>query len=393
MNIHGHCKVELTDVKTGNTEVQEHGNLITKALHYFYKPGGITNPTAFNSENFRENAITYMLGGLMCLDTALTESNEIIRVPTGVGMTANGAKGILNSGSPTELGSYNETESGWQQDGSWKMVWDWTTSQGNGDIKCVCLTSILEGYKGIGNKSLTNKTNNIATISTYNSIVSKGLGEYPNILGYANNKLYVYNNYQGRLNNTLSDRVNKMIVNEYAYPFTVVDVRDSTSERLLNSYEITIPSPLNGKGAEYVYAIMDAYCKNGISYILVGAYYNATNPTIADECYVLKLNLSTHAFTECIALTASGSNNNIWGISDKWVIMGKEAIEFDNSSNTINLTDDGNVITTVYDGTNGTMKALSTDIFEGVYNRDYARIMHIDMTTEKILHYIGVSSQ
>lgn len=386
MNIKGKTIIELSDAKTGKlVQKTEDNNMLTNALTYFYKQGGMTNPTAFNADGLRgADVIPNLLGGILCLDTALSEDATIVRVPAGVGMTANGAYNVLNTGNPPELGSYNENESGWQQDGSFKMVWDFTTSQGNGTVACVCLTSRLEGYKGIGNKaSNTAKTANILTIENYNGGWGKGLGEYPTILGYHDNKLHVFNRYQGRLNWTLSDLVDKMTVNEYSYPVTSIDIRETMEARLLNTYELTIPSPLHGQGGSVVYAVMDSYCKNGIAYIMVGGYYNPSNPTISGEVYVLKYNIANHAFTDCIALTADGANNNIWGISDKYVIIGKEAIEFDNPANAIDLADAGDIITTVYDGTIGKMKAFDSDTFEGYYSRDgWSHILRADIDAE-----------
>jgi hypothetical protein len=156
MKIKGKTIIELNDAKTGKlVQRTEDNNMLTNALTKFYKQGGITNPSAFNAGAIRSDALHYLLGGVLLLDTALTEDADIIRVPTGVGMTGNGVYDVLNSGNPTELGSWNETESGWQQDGSYKMVWDYTTSQGNGTIACVCLTSLYGGYRGAGNKSGT----------------------------------------------------------------------------------------------------------------------------------------------------------------------------------------------------------------------------------------------
>ena len=387
MNIHGKTIIELSDAKTGKlVQKTEDNNMLTNALTYFYKQGGMTNPTAFNADILRgADVITNLLGGILCLDTAINEDATIVRVPAGVGMTANGAYNVLNTGNPPELGSYNENESGWQQDGSFKMVWDFTTSQGNGTVACVCLTSRLEGYKGIGNKaSNTAKTDNILVIESYNGGWGKGLGSDRCLVGYYGNKMHVLNERQGMIH-PYTVPIDKVTFNEYSYPVTEIDVRESISARLLNSYEITIPSPLHGKGGsgELHYAIIDTYCKNGISYILIGGYYNSTNPTIAGECYVLKYNVATHTFTDCIALQATGDNNNIWGISDKYVIIGKEAIEIADPTNKIALADAGNIITTVYDGTIGKMKAFDSDTFEGYYSRDgWAHILRADVDAE-----------
>jgi hypothetical protein len=234
MNIKGHCKIELTDVKTGRKEVEEHDNMLTKALYYFYDQAGMTNPSAFNASAIRTDALNQLLGGVMCLDTALTESDEIVRVPAGVGMTANGARGVLNSGNPTELGSYNEIESGWQQDGSFKMVWDWTTSQGNGTIACVGLSSLYGGMKGIGNKSLTNKSNPFNS-SNYNSLVGGIGGIVGIVLGYKNNKIYAVESIYG---------VTEWTINVYDAQFTTIDIRDTMTARLIESKTCSIPASI-----------------------------------------------------------------------------------------------------------------------------------------------------
>jgi hypothetical protein len=58
----GHCKIELTDVNTGKVETIEHDNMVTKALEYFFKKGGITNRSAFNASYINSNMLYYLLG-------------------------------------------------------------------------------------------------------------------------------------------------------------------------------------------------------------------------------------------------------------------------------------------------------------------------------------------
>ena len=233
MNIKGRCRIELTDVCTGRKEIEEHDNMITKALEYFYGKGGFTNPSAMNASILRTNALYYMLGGVMCLDTALTESNEIVRVPAGVKMTANGARDQLNSGNPSELGSFNQNESGWQQDGSLKMVWDWTQSQGNGDIKCVCLSSVYGGFNGIGNPSNTSKANPW-TISNWNSATAlSGISGIP--LAYKNNRVYALEKF---------DNVTEWTINIYEFPYSVIDMRATNTARLVNTITVQIPASI-----------------------------------------------------------------------------------------------------------------------------------------------------
>lgn len=348
----GHCKIELTDVNTGKVETVEHDNMVTKALEYFFRKGGITNRSAFNASYINSNMLYYLLGGVMCLDTAIEENAEIIRVPSGIGMTANGARDVSNNTNPTELGTYNDVESGWQNDGSFKMVWDWTTSQGNGTINSVCLTSIYAGMAGIGNKSLTSKGNSFSA-GNYNS--ATGLSGYEGIpLGYYDNKLYCLQAVAG---------VEKWTIKRYDFPYTQVDVRDTMTARLIDEIEVSIPSTIQnlraGDGSASTYARYDAMRvisqKGTHTYMLIMAsensyvgaywreYFDDSNPW-----YAVDYDMSTGTVT-AIALTptntgipALGSGqgvNYLGGISDKWVVIGNTAVEKANLANAVEMSD------------------------------------------------------
>lgn len=351
MNIKGHCKVELKDVKTGRVEAQEHDNMLTKALEYFYGKGGFTNTSAMNASILRSNALYYMLGGVMCLDTALEGSNEIVRVPAGVGMTANGARDQLNSGAPTELGSYNDTESGWQQDGSLKMVWDWTTSQGNGDIKSVCLSSAFGGFKGIGNKTSLESKSNPWAIGNYNSVSGlSGISGIP--LGYKDNKLYSLQAITG---------VEKWTIKVYDFPYSQIDIRDTSTAREVDEIEVSIPSIIQNLrassgsgGTQAVYGKMyTIFQKGNHVYMLLlcsegsyvasywREYFNNDNPWYAIDYDMANGIVSAIALipsnTGIPALSDAQGANYLAGISDKWVIIGNTAVEKANLANSIDI--------------------------------------------------------
>lgn len=353
MNIKGHCKVELKDVKTGRVEAQEHDNMLTKALEYFYGKGGFTNTSAMNASILRSNALYYMLGGVMCLDTALEESNEIVRVPAGVGMTANGARDQLNSGAPTELGSYNDTESGWQQDGSLKMVWDWTTSQGNGDIKSVCLSSAFGGFKGIGNKTSLESKSNPWNISNYNSVSAlSGISGIP--LGYKDNKVYSLQAIAG---------VESWTIKRYDFPYSQIDIRDTSTAREIDEITVSIPSIIQnlrtGDGSSSGFGRYDAmrqiFQKGDHVYILIMASENSYIATwwreyFSDEYpwYAVDYDIA-NGTVSAIALTPTNTGipalpdaqgaNYLAGISDKWVIIGNTAVEKANLANAVEFED------------------------------------------------------
>lgn len=326
-NFKGEVTIELTDAKTGKTERVQNHNMVTKALKYFYMQGGITNPTAFNAEAIRTAAIDYLLGGMYCLDTALTEDTEIIRVPAGVGMTANGVKGVLNTGNPTELGSYNETESGWQQDGSLKMVWDFSTSQGNGTIAAVCLTSMFAGFQGIGNGSLTNKANTISP-GAYNSVRAKGIPSGLQVIGYYDNNIYTIDN-----NPNSWGGITTQDIKVYKFPYKKIDVRNIQGEELVETLTVTVPAALQNipKPRSYI----GATCQKGVlTYMIIISEDNSDNVSYSKRAYVAIWNNETRAFVNGYAVEPSGIEDyqNIVGITPTRAILGNYSIDYTNQA-------------------------------------------------------------
>lgn len=324
--IKGHTMIDLTNVKTGKTEHWEDDNMVTNALTYFMAQGGMTNPTALNNY-IRGDIIKYLLGGVMLLDTALTERATNVRVPAGVGMTANGAMEILNSEAPTELGSWNATESGWQQDGSLKMVWDWTTSQGNGTINCVSLTSRYQGMRGIGNKSGGSKGNSVS-LNEYN--VDSNYFIDGTILGYNDNKAYTI---------TTMDDVSAFEVRVVPFPVTSQDVRDTpTTRRVIETVTLAIPEAMQNTGFN---RLKTMYSANGHAYGLFAVYVPYSG--VSRFAYVLDFNCSTKTGTwqtidfTALGLTSVNMNDCNVGISPTHIIADKYLIELANTANNYEL--------------------------------------------------------
>lgn len=346
MNIHGKTIIELSDAKTGNlVKRTEDNNMLTNALSLFYKQGGMTNPTAFNAEALRSDALHYLLGGMLCLDTALSEDATIVRVPAGVGMTANGAYNVLNTGNPPELGSWNENESGWQQDGSYKMVWDFTTSQGNGTVACVCLSSWYAGMQGIGNKSLTNKANSVSS-DAYNSIRAKGIDatQYNQVIGYHGNKIYVINNNPNAFGNKTS--IDVMV---YKFPYSEIDVRNIQGAELIETKTVELPSAVQNIQMTRTYA--GATCQKGnLTYMMLISEANADNVSYSSTGYVLIWNNQTETFTNAYVVNPSGIEDyhNIVGITPTRAILGNYSIDYANLADVETLTDGLNIAEHTY---------------------------------------------
>ena len=344
LNIKGRCRIELTDIKTGRKEVEEHDNMLTKALYYFYDQAGMTNPSAFNASELRSNALYQLLGGVMCLDTALTESDEIVRVPSGIHMTANGARDVVNNTNPSELGTYNDLESGWQQDGSLKMVWDWTQSQGNGDIKAVCLSSRYGGMLGIGNKSSQTYKTNAINPNIYNSgaISLEGVQGIP--VAFKDNVIYCVQTFYG---------VTEWTVRKYRLPLTVIDVRDSITARFLEEVTVQIPAEIqnlvNSSGGA---GMAETYFQKGnVGVIYIGKKHDENGyPTVFfdndNPAYIIKYDVSTGTVTAQVLNTTNtgislprvAQNAIYYGASDEYAVIGNNIVELANLANVRTIT-------------------------------------------------------
>lgn len=158
--VKGHTKIELTDVKTGKKQVIEKDNAFQAGVlaKYMRSMGAYNNNPYANGTWAGQPIWRNLCGGIFCFRDAIDLTNgEVEYMPAGNEMVANGAYMVNNAGTPIELGSYNEVESSTSGNDSVTFVYDWLTSQGNGTISCVCLTTEIGGYIGYGNKSGTRK--------------------------------------------------------------------------------------------------------------------------------------------------------------------------------------------------------------------------------------------
>ena len=171
MKIKGHTEIQLTNVRTGEVKTYHDDNMMTNGLAEFMKNHGMLCGTPF-TDAVKNDLINTLLGGILLFDTALTESAGNTRLTDGIKMTANAAQGVTHTGNPSELGSYDANESGWQNAAHtvYRHVFTWTTSQGNGRIAAACLTSKPHGYVGEGNStSKTQVTDNNLNLFTYSN--------------------------------------------------------------------------------------------------------------------------------------------------------------------------------------------------------------------------------
>ena len=277
MGIKGKTVFELTDVNTGKVEKYEDCNMITNGLQEFLDPCGSWGIYPFAKDSVRNTSVRNTLtGGILLFDGNLDEDVTNTYANASLKMVGNGALGISNATTVTELGSYNSEESGVQADGSIKYVYDFLTSQANGVIQSVCLTSKVGGYMGYGNESQkrvydaglkdTEYQNNIYK---YTNFLKHGSDFYATCMMYAvYNEDAVYavdpNSVQFKPNNSTVlgelhwTKTGKIRINKYRLGVSSVGLTDyAYVNSLIGSYDVAIPQDIlnymsAGSGSYYV---------------------------------------------------------------------------------------------------------------------------------------------
>lgn len=307
--IKGHMTIELADGKTGKVvERHEDDNLVTNGIKHYFKNMGMFNSTPFYQytgqimNNNPQNLAIPLFGGLLLFDTAQEETAEHIFVSGGTKMTGNGINGYTSNDSVTEFGSYNSEESGWQSDGSFKQVWDFTTTQANGTIACACLVPRNYGAHGEGNgtskvvkTALTGMTDiawyQYAGLNQAKQLLSRadqffgaGFEAYPIYINAEDNYAIILGYKVGYYSGSQQFKAVKV-----AFPWGKFDIRDGYQNggRVLgNVQDIALPSQLDASRAwiNRPYALLGRD-SDGAFYIAVNTAgyssynFNATYPT------------------------------------------------------------------------------------------------------------------
>lgn len=138
--IKGKTKIELFDAATGTKEkeyVEE--NLVTNATKYLL---AFMNKINRQPSNEVFPIAKKALGGIMLFDSNIEEDPENIDFPSNANLV--GYADRTTNTSDAMRGSLNSLETV-DTDTGFVSVWDFGTSQANGEIKCICLTSAYAG--------------------------------------------------------------------------------------------------------------------------------------------------------------------------------------------------------------------------------------------------------
>ena len=148
----GELLIQLFDAKSGReTERISGHNIITNAAHFMLNGcphgfdrrtwGGLT--TEARGEDWSD-IYQKVYGGILVFSSQITESASHMFEPLTNYPVAYASMDGQDTTDP-KSGTYNAVESG-AVTGGYKWVYDFGTSQGNGDWACCCLTSNKAGY-------------------------------------------------------------------------------------------------------------------------------------------------------------------------------------------------------------------------------------------------------
>lgn len=295
MRIKGHTEIQLTDVRTGKVKTFHDDNMMTNGLAEFMKNHGMLCGTPF-TDDVKNDLINTLLGGILLFDTALTENVNNTRLTDGIKMTANACAGVTHTGAPTELGSYDSNESGWQNAAHtvYRHVFTWTTSQGNGRIACACLTSKPHGYIGEGNSTSGLKiTDSNITRETYGSRIDIGSREG----AYSEHMFMIWDNVAYYLK--IDSSAQTITISKVHVSDTECDLRDVSNLTTAQLEEVAVLN--NPVGTANLVQFNTCSCR-----VLSNSVVLAIN---ANNAYkVLTLSSDLTSITDCVDVTPSATS-------------------------------------------------------------------------------------
>ena len=142
--LHGHTKIILRDVKTGEEEVVEKDNLVTGMV------AALLAQNNFGAKNYEDlTPIKDLFGGVLCFEDPL--SNDALLVPSDSDneLIAHAGQTSHSSVSTTRGNPNGVLSELIQSNKGFKFVWDFSTSQGNGTISALSLTHKWLGDYGM----------------------------------------------------------------------------------------------------------------------------------------------------------------------------------------------------------------------------------------------------
>lgn len=175
MALHGSATIELTNAD-GSKKIIKHDNLITNAPSDLLRSYRGDYAILFRHMKQADSFAKTIFGGIFLFGDTLNDDPAEYYIPTTniVGYASQDAY----SGLDLARGSNNESETGLQEDGSYKFVWDFATSQANGTIKSLALCPNVMGQIGASATQIDSEAKNFDEKNPQSTFLSSNSGYY-----------------------------------------------------------------------------------------------------------------------------------------------------------------------------------------------------------------------
>lgn len=252
----GHTKIELIN-EDGSKKTVEHDNMITTAVDHFLKSYRGELPPILKMSNNGDSYAKNLFGGIMLFDDTLSSNADEYFIPS-TKITGYASQDSY-AGLDVARGSFNESESGLQDNGSYKFVWDFTTAQANGKIQSLGLCPNIMGQIGASDSIQTSEmkefrfiksvpgpfTNDMLPssgstdgVSNYYLLICAIIGDIAYVVN--ENNIYYTSNYSSVF---ILNNGGKLVLRRFKLGATNVGLGDKVSvARYIDTVEVPLPS-------------------------------------------------------------------------------------------------------------------------------------------------------
>lgn len=290
MGIKGSATIELTNAD-GSKQVINHDNMITNAVNDLCMSQRGEMAAILKIVNNGDSYAQALFGGLLLFgDNLNTDADDYFLPSTNiVGYASQDAYAGLD----VARGSFNASEGGVQEDGSYKFVWDFSTSQANGTIKSLALCPNIMGKIGASDTIQSGEakdfyvTNDLtAPFHTYGRMLSdtgttEGISNYSfNIVAIVDDIAYAIDEYNIRLDSSYTSRhisKNGGILRLYKFKLganSIALADKACIARYLGYVDVTLPT-------DFTSVLYTSYNE----YVLTYFFDHASGTLILFPCY------------------------------------------------------------------------------------------------------------